>query len=107
MTTATITAPVEASVETSVTPKPAGKPVDRKVLAIGIGLLAVGFVLGQGSGGSLPWAPKKERPILTALARVAKLGLWLLVVEPVPDDLPENQYATHVDCDHISHREGW
>ena len=84
------------------------KPIDRKVLAIGIGLLAVGFVLGQGSsGGSMPWAPKKEKPILTALARVAKLGLWLLVVEPVPDDLPDNQYATHVDCDHISHREGW
>ena len=99
MTTATITAPVEA--------KPAAKPIDRKILAIGIGLLAVGFVLGKGSGGSLPWAPKKERPILTALARVAKLGLWLLVVEPVPDDVPENQYATHVDCDHISHREGW
>jgi hypothetical protein len=104
MTTATITAPVEAAV----TPKPAGKPVDKKILAIGIGLLAVGFVLGQGSGGgSLPWAPKKERPILTALARLAKLGLWVLVVEPVPDDLPgENQY-TRFDTDSINHREGW
>lgn len=100
---ATITAPVEAPG----TPKPAGKPLDRKLLAIGIGLLAVGFVLGQGSGGSLPWAPKKERPILTALARVAKLGLWLLVVEPVPDDLPDDNQYTRIDCDHINHREGW
>jgi hypothetical protein len=103
MTTATITAPVEAAV----TPKPAGKPVDKKILAIGIGLLAVGFVMGQGSGGSLPWAPKKQRPILTALARLAKLGLWVLVVEPVPDDLPDENQYTHLDTDAINHREGW
>lgn len=97
---ATITAPVEA--------KPAAKPIDRKILAIGIGLLAVGFVMGQGAGGgSLPWAPKKERPILTALARLAKLGLWVLVVEPVPDDLPDDNQYTRIDCDHINHREGW
>ena len=103
MTTATITTPVEAAV----TPKPAAKAIDRKILAIGIGLLVVGFALGQGSGGGgLPWMPKKERPILTALARIAKLGLWLMVVEPVPDDLPENQY-THLDTDVINHREGW
>jgi hypothetical protein len=104
MTTATITAPVEAAV----TPKPAAKPLDRKILAIGIGLLAVGFVLGQGSGGgSLPWAPKKERPFLTALARLAKLGLWVLVVEPVPDDLPDENQYTRFDTDSINHREGW
>jgi hypothetical protein len=102
--TATITSPFEAAV----TPKPAGKPIDRKILAIGIGLLAVGFVLGQGSGGgSLPWAPKKERPFLTALARLAKLGLWVLVVEPVPDDLPDENQYTHLDTDVINHREGW
>jgi hypothetical protein len=103
MTTATIKAPVEAAVE----PKSASKPIDRKILAIGIGLLVVGFAMGQGSGGGgLPWMPKKERPILTALARIAKLGLWLMVVEPVPEDLPENQY-THSDTDVINHREGW
>ena len=103
MTTATNTAPVEAAV----TNKPASKPLDKKILTIGIGLLAVGFVMGQGSGGSLPWAPKKERPILTALARVAKLGLWLLVVEPVPDDLPDENQYTHLDTYIINHREGW
>lgn len=103
MTTATIKAPVEAAVA----PKPASKPIDRKILAIGIGLLVVGFAMGQGSGGGgLPWMPKKERPILTALARIAKLGLWLMVVEPVPEDLPENQY-TYSDTDVINHREGW
>jgi hypothetical protein len=101
MTTATITAGVEAAV----TPKPA---IDRKILAIGIGLLVVGFALGQGSGGGgLPWMPKKERPILTALARIAKLGLWLMVVEPVPDDLPDQNQYTHLETDVINHREGW
>ena len=104
MSEATITAPVESAV----TPKPASKPLDRKLLTIGIGLLAVGFVMGQGAGGgSLPWAPKKERPILTALARLAKLGLWVLVVEPVPDDLPDDNQYTHLDTDIINHREGW
>jgi hypothetical protein len=102
MTTATNTAPVASAVST----KPAAKPIDRKILAIGIGMVAVGFLLGQGSGGgSLPWSPKKERPILTAIARVAKLGLWLLVVEPVPDDLPDENQYTHTGD--ISHREGW
>lgn len=94
------TAPVE-----STKPKPTGKPLDRKILAIGIGLLVVGFVMGQGSGGSLPWAPKKNRPILSAIARLAKLGLWIMV-EPVPDDAPANQY-TRYDADAINHREGW
>jgi hypothetical protein len=102
MTTAAITAPVESAG----TLKPASKPVDRKILAIGIGLLVIGFVMGQGSGGSLPWAPKKNRPILSAIARLAKFGLWIMVVEPVPDDAPQNQY-TRYDADTINHREGW
>ena len=104
MTTATITAPVEAAV----TPKPAGKPLDKKFLAIGIGLLAVGWAMGQGSGGiPLPWQPQKDRPILRALARLAKLGLWVLVVEPVPDDVADENQYTRFDTDSINHREGW
>jgi hypothetical protein len=90
----------------STKPKPTGKPIDRKILAIGIGLLVVGFMMGQGSGGSLPWAPKKNRPILSAIARLAKLGLWIMVVEPSPDDALANQY-TRYDADAINHREGW
>ena len=104
MSEATITAPVESAV----TPKPASKPLDRKLLIIGIGLLAVGFVMGQGAGGgSLPWAPKKERPILTALARLARHVANNRVVEPVPDDLPDENQYTHLDTDVINHREGW
>ena len=98
MTTETMTAPVDSAA------KP--KPLDKKLLAIGIGLLVVGFVMGQGSGGSLPWAPKKDRPILSAIARLAKFGLWIMVVEPVPDDALANQY-TRYEADTINHREGW
>ena len=101
MSNEAITAPVE-----STKPKPTGKPLDKKILALGIGLLVVGFVMGQGSGGSLPWAPKKNRPILSAIARLAKLGLWIMVVEPVPEDALANQY-TRYDADAINHREGW
>jgi len=103
MTTATITA-----VEAAVAPKPAGKPLDKKFLAIGIGLMAVGWAMGQGSCGiPLPWQPQKDRPILRALAKLAKLGLWVLVVEPVPDDLPDENQYTRFDTDTINHREGW
>jgi hypothetical protein len=50
---------------------------------------------------------RKSDPFLTALARLAKLGLWVLVVEPVPDDLPDENQYTHLDTDVINHREGW
>jgi hypothetical protein len=86
--------------------KPDAKPLDRRLLAAAVGLFVVGWIIGQHSpGGTLPWQPEKPRPVLTALARLAKFGLWLMVVEPVPPDLPQ-QYARH-DPDYISHREGW
>lgn len=84
-------------------------PLDKKLAAIGAGLFIAGLLVGQGGigGGRMPWEPENKRPVLTAIARVAKLGLWLLVVEPVPEEFPdENQYV-HNDLDRISHREGW
>lgn len=93
--------------DVAINTNPVSRPLDKRVLAIGIGLLCVGFVLGQNyDGGDLPWVPKKQRPFLSAIARVAKFGLWLMVVEPVPEDVAANQY-TLIDCDAINHREGW
>lgn len=79
--------------------------LDRRLVACGVAVFIAGWFLGQQAGGNLPWQPAKNRPVLTFLARVAKTGLWLLVVEPVPDDLPE--YASVVDHNNINHREGW
>lgn len=87
------------------TPKAKGFKIDRKLVACGVAVFIAGWFLGQQAGGDLPWKPAKDRPFLTFVAKVAKTGLWLLVVEPVPDDLPE--YASVVDHNHINHREGW
>jgi hypothetical protein len=79
--------------------------LDRKLVAIAAALFVAGWFLGQQGQGAFPWQPQKDRPVLRFLAKVAKTGLWLLVVEPVPDDLPE--YASVTDHNHINHREGW
>ena len=79
--------------------------IDRRIVALGLALFVAGWLLGQGAGGTMPWTPARDRPVLTFLAKLAKTGLWLLVVEPVPDDLPE--YASVTDHNHINHREGW
>jgi hypothetical protein len=90
------------------TTPPVAKPLDKRLLAAAVGLFVAGWLIGQHSpGGSLPWQPEKPRPVMTALARLAKFGLWLLVVEPVPDDLPQDLYLARHDPDYISHREGW
>lgn len=87
---------------------PPAKTLDKKLLLIAGAIFVAGWFLGQaGAGGSLPWAPKKERPILTALARIAKMALWVMVVEPVPEDLPENRFATSLDPNVVNHRRGW
>jgi len=100
MTEAVVTTPVATS-------SPATKPLDKRLLAAAVGLFVVGWVIGQNSpGGSFPWQPEKPRPVLTALARLAKFGLWLMVVQPPPPDLPERSFVRH-DPDYISHREGW
>ena len=80
---------------------------DRRLIPAAALLFALGWFAGQGSGN--PFAPAKpERPFLTALAKLAKAGLWLLVVEPVPDDLPpEDRLAKMGRRDTINHREGW
>jgi hypothetical protein len=101
MTEAVVTTPVATS-------SPATKPLDKRLLAAAVGVFVVGWVIGQNSpGGSFPWQPEKPRPVLTALARLAKFGLWLMVVEPPPPDLPPERSFVKHDPDYISHREGW
>lgn len=88
---------------------PPAKPgIDRRLIAAGLLLFALGWFTGQGNGN--PFGPTRpDRPFLSALAKLAKAGLWLLVVEPVPDDLPpEDRMAKMGRRDNtINHREGW
>jgi hypothetical protein len=86
--------------EESVTTK---QQPDKRLIAAAIGLFFVGWAVGQSSpGGGLPWKPEKPRPVITAIARLAKFGLWLLVVDPPPGP---PQYAKHDGT--LNHREGW
>jgi len=94
----------------STNPPPTDAPAtivwDRRLIAAGALLFALGWFAGQGSGN--PFAPKTpERPFLSALAKIAKAGLWLLVVEPVPDDLPPEDRLAKIGRNTINHREGW
>ena len=83
------------------------KPLDKKLLAAAVGLFVVGFVLGQNNNAFSPFGPQEpDRPFLRFIAKAAKFGLWLMVVEPPPPDLPERSFVKH-DPDYISHREGW
>lgn len=79
---------------------------NRRVIAACLLLFALGWFAGQGRGN--PFAPATpKRPVLAALAKLAKTGLWLLVVEPVPDDLPPEHHVVRSHTDTINHREGW
>lgn len=91
------------------TPTDAKRPWDRRLIAAGALLFALGWFAGQGQANPLnPFAPvKPERPFLAAIAKLAKAGLWLLVVEPVPDDLPPEDRMAKIGRNTINHREGW
>ena len=77
----------------------------RTILAC-VALFAAGFVVGQGNTNVLPWQPEKDRPVLRFVARIAKFGLWLMVVQPPP---PDNTYVARCEEGEIclNHREGW
>ena len=98
----------DAAVISTAPAKPAAKPLDRRLLAAAVGLFVAGWLIGQHAPSvSLPWETEKPRPVLTALARIAKFGLWLMVVEPPPPDLPSERSFVNRAPDYISHREGW
>lgn len=78
---------------------------DRRVIAAGLVVFALGWFAGQGRNPLAP--PKPDRPVLTALARLAKLGLWVLVAEPVPEDPRPEQLVIVSRTDRLNHREGW
>lgn len=83
--------------------------VDHRVIIVVCLAVAGGLCLQQISA---PPA-KPERPVLKFVAKVAKLGLWLLVVQ---DDRPANIYAARAPHVHhvndqgervLNHGEGW
>lgn len=68
--------------------------MDRKTLAIVVVCLAAGYWLASSPSSPLP-KPQPDRPVVRAIARMAKLFLWAaLVAEPAPEEpTPEHRAA--------------
>ena len=81
------------------------KEHQKTIVAAALVAFLVGWVVGQGAGDSFPWQPEKKRPVITAIARLAKFGLWLMVVEPAPEEAAPAQLAGNEGI--LNHKEGW
>lgn len=80
------------------------------VLAL-VAALAAGYYLASDRGHPRPPSPA-DRPFLAAIARLAKNGLWLLLLaEPPPEPGPPAELVHHVigpdGHPALDHREGW
>ena len=72
-------------------------------------VIAVVVALWYSSANHQPTPPKPDRPVLSFVARVARLALWLgLYADPPPETTPQ-QYAARDIHGHRSLRnaEGW
>lgn len=81
------------------------KPDHRLTVAAAIVCLALGWWLGTSPDSPVRPTPSRERPVLRLLAKVAKLGLWVMLAGEQPD-APVNNIAQH-DPHAINHAEGW
>ena len=87
--------------------------VDRKLLAVVFVCLAAGWWLG--SSPASPINPTPQRPVLTAIGRLARtaarLGLWMaFAAEPAPQQQRQLVHAPNYDADGhpvVDHGEGW
>ena len=87
--------------------------IDRKLVAIVLVCLAAGWWLG--SSPASPINPTPQRPVLTALGRIARtaarLGLWMaLAAEAPPPQQRQLVHAPNYDADGhpvVDHGEGW
>lgn len=72
-------------------------------------VVAFAFGMWQAQPADNP-KPLADRPILRALAKIAKVGLWvMLAAEPAPDSQPQIVHA-HIQPDGthgLNHSRGW
>jgi hypothetical protein len=76
-----------------------------------LAIAAVCLCLGMYFARPAPEPPRPDRPVLSVIARLAKLGLWIMLVgESAPAEKQTLAYHAHVDADGhriLEHGEGW
>lgn len=92
---------------------PTQSPVDQNALRIwviaGIVGVAVGWFAATSPVSPIRPQPEPDRPVLRLLARLAKLGLYVMWVADPPPQMPQYVHA-RVDQDGhpvLNHSEGW
>lgn len=83
--------------------------VTTRMVIAAVACLALGWYIGQGDTLN-PLVPHgNRRPILSFLAKIAKTGLWvMLVAEEPPRQEPFHYAVRRVDDPHsVRHTEGW
>lgn len=81
------------------------KPDHRHTIAASIVCLALGWWLATSPDSPVKPDATPERPVLKLLARIAKMGLWVMLAGEQPTT-PANHIAQH-GPNAINHAEGW
>jgi hypothetical protein len=85
--------------------------IDRKTVIVCVICVAAGWWLAS-SPASPVNPPAKDRPVLRAIAKVAKLFLWVALAAEKPPENAERTYVVHARVDEngqplIDHARGW
>jgi hypothetical protein len=82
--------------------------VSKRVLVVAV---CACLVVGWAANAQLRPDPKKDRPVLKAVAKIAKTALWIMVfAEPAPPQCSEEIQSVLVDEQgyaHLNHARGW
>ena len=85
------------------------KSEHRQAIVAGVVCLAAGWWLA--SSPSSPIRPEPERPVLRLLAKLARMGLWVMwCADPPPPQVSELVYHARVDQNGqrvLDHGKGW
>ena len=81
------------------------KPDHRLTVASSIVCLALGWWLATSPASPVKPTPEHDRPVLRFLAKVAKMGLWVMLAGERPKT-EVNHIAQH-DPNALNHAEGW
>lgn len=88
--------------------------LDARTIRIALLCIAIGWWLGSSPSSPVNPHPEPDRPVLTALVRIARvaarLGLWAAFAADPPTDTRQAASTVRTDADGhqvVDHAEGW